>query len=88
MFFPCRYDDAVAQAVHEVGLALSGQAPPHHAGGDDNMDGWAIFGFFALVVSSVLGWGWISSRRQKKRYQVRVTCMVIHCVAGGKLQPC
>jgi hypothetical protein len=67
---PCRYADAVLQAVQQLGLLLAGQEPD--ASGVDAEDGIGIFAFFCVSVAAVMGWSWFANKRQKARFQVSV----------------
>ncbi|KAI8465557.1 MAG: TLP18.3, Psb32 and MOLO-1 founding proteins of phosphatase-domain-containing protein [Monoraphidium minutum] len=60
-----RYDEALLEAVHEIGLGLAGADVP--GAGDEGGSG--VFMFFASVVAAVFGWGWWSNRRQMARYK-------------------
>jgi uncharacterized membrane protein YgcG len=62
-----RYDTAVLEAVHEIGLALAGADVPASA---SDRDGIWIFSFFATVVAGVFIRSWLSNRRQMRRYKV------------------
>ena len=55
--------------VQQLGLLLSGQQP--EPGGVDSDDGLGIFLFFVGSVSAVMGWAWLSNRKQHKRYKVQ-----------------
>jgi hypothetical protein len=55
-----------------MGRALAGQdIPGGHGGGDGGGggggEGWGMFGFFGVLVASVFGYSWWSSRKQNKR---------------------
>jgi len=68
-----RYDDAVLEAVHEIGLVLAGAAVPGGGGGGSDAeeeDGWGIFLFFSSIVGGMFGWGWWSNRRRTQRFKV------------------
>lgn len=68
-FLPfCRYADAVLEAVHQLGMLLSGQQPEPST--VDSEDGWGIFMFFCATVAAVVGWSWHSNRKQQTRYKV------------------
>jgi uncharacterized membrane protein YgcG len=67
-----RYDDAVLEAVHEIGLVLSGAGVPAGGGGggeDEEGDGFGIFLFFSSIVGAMFGWGWWSNRQRTARYK-------------------
>ncbi|KAF6250917.1 TLP18.3, Psb32 and MOLO-1 founding proteins of phosphatase-domain-containing protein [Scenedesmus sp. NREL 46B-D3] len=62
-----RYADAVLEAVQQLGLLVSGQTPDKP--GIDSDDGWGIFAFFCMIVTTVIGWAWYSQSKQNARFE-------------------